>query len=246
MKTYYNDNDEFCVDLLRELIRRGKLPAGEVDSRSIKDVQPDDLRGFDQCHFFAGIGGWAYAIGAAGWPDDREIWSASCPCQPFSEAGERRGFDDPRHLLPDLLRLARARRPAVIVGEQVAEAAGLLWFDEARTSLAREGYPSRACDLTALAVDADHIRQRLYWVATSDAYRVPEVGPSVPRPKSVPWASGAGIPRLADGLSGDLVRSCVSGFGNAIVPDLAIEVVAAFLEAEADERAGVGALELIG
>lgn len=87
MNFYYNEINKYAAEWLRNLIAAGLVPPGDVDERSIVDVQPDDLRGYVQCHFFAGIGGWAYAARLAGWPDDRELWTGSCPCQPFSSAG---------------------------------------------------------------------------------------------------------------------------------------------------------------
>jgi DNA (cytosine-5)-methyltransferase 1 len=67
------------------------------------------LRGFTQCHFFAGIGVWSYALRLAGWPDDRPVWTGSCPCQPFSAAGKGAGFADERHLWPAWHHLIRER-----------------------------------------------------------------------------------------------------------------------------------------
>jgi DNA (cytosine-5)-methyltransferase 1 len=63
---YYNEIDEFAAQWLRNLIGEGLIAPGEVDTRSIEDVHPDDLRGFTQCHFFAGIGVWSYALRRAG------------------------------------------------------------------------------------------------------------------------------------------------------------------------------------
>ncbi len=117
MAAYYNENDPKTAAWLRELIRQGLIADGEVDDRSIVDVQPDDLRGFVQCHFFAGIGGWSYALRLAGWPDDRAVWTGSCPCQPWSMAGSGEGADDPRHLWPAWKRLIEVARPAVLFGE---------------------------------------------------------------------------------------------------------------------------------
>ena len=56
MSAYYNEIDPFAAQWLRELIKAGHIAPGEVDTRSIEDVQTDDLAGFTQCHFFAGIG----------------------------------------------------------------------------------------------------------------------------------------------------------------------------------------------
>lgn len=122
MTAYYNENDPQVAAWLRELIRRGIIARGEVDERSIADVRPDDLRGFTQCHFFAGLGGWSYALRLAGIPDDYCIWTGSCPCQPFSTAGRRAGEKDERHLWPEFFRLIEAHRPGVVFGEQVASA----------------------------------------------------------------------------------------------------------------------------
>lgn len=164
-RAFYNENDKYAAAWLRSLIAEGILPAGDVDERDIRDVRPEDLRGYTQCHFFAGIGGWPYAARLAGWPDDRPIWTGSCPCQPFSGAGKRKGTDDVRHLWPDFFRLIRAGRPVVVMGEQVAGSLGYGWFDGVRSDLALEDYASRAVDIPACAVDAPHIRNRLYWVA---------------------------------------------------------------------------------
>ena len=165
MVAYYNEIDPAAAHILRHLIAENVIAPGEVDTRSIKEVQPNDLIGFTQCHFFAGGGLWSVAARLAGWPDDEPLWTGSCPCQPFSAAGKGLGSDDPRHLWPDFYRLIRARRPVVVVGEQVAGAAGYGWFDGVRLDLANEGFASRTVDFPACSVDAPHQRNRQYWAA---------------------------------------------------------------------------------
>jgi DNA (cytosine-5)-methyltransferase 1 len=169
MAAYYSENDKFAAAWLRNLISKGLIPDGHVDDRSIVDVQPGDLRGYRHVHMFAGIGGWALAARLAGWPDDRGLWTGSCPCQPFSVAGKGGGTDDARHLWPDFFRLIRACRPACVMGEQVARKAGFGWFDGVRSDLESINYASRAIDIPACAVDAPHIRSRLWWCAVADA-----------------------------------------------------------------------------
>ena len=166
MTAYYNENDPHAAQWLRNLIEAGEIAPGYVDERSILDVAPSDLWGFTQCHFFAGVGVWSRALRDAGWPDERPVWTGSCPCQPFSSAGKGAGTDDPRHLWPHFHRLLAACRPPVVMGEQVAGKAGYGWFDGVRADLEGTGYAGRAVDIPALAVNAPHIRQRLYWVAT--------------------------------------------------------------------------------
>ena len=168
MSAYYNEIDPFAADWLRELIRAGHIAPGEVDTRSIEDVAPDDLAEFAQCHFFAGIGTWSYALRRAGWADDRPVWTGSCPCQPFSAAGKRKGTADERHLWPAFFRLIRERRPVTVFGEQVASKDGLAWLDLVLSGLEGAGYACGAVDTCAAGFGAPHIRQRLYWVAHAD------------------------------------------------------------------------------
>ncbi|TXH55151.1 MAG: DNA cytosine methyltransferase, partial [Desulfurellales bacterium] len=150
---------------LRNLIAANLIPDGEVDERSIVDVAPDDLRQFRQCHFFAGLGGWALAARLVGWPASRELWTGSPPCQPFSVAGQGKAQADDRHLWPHLFRLASARRPAVLMGEQVAAAVGKDWLDGVFADLEGIGYACGAAVVPACAVDAPHRRDRLWFVA---------------------------------------------------------------------------------
>lgn len=165
---YYNEFDPFAAAWLRELIKAKYISNGEVDERSIKEVQPKDLMGYKQCHFFAGIGVWSYALRSAEWPDDRPVWTGSCPCQPFSAAGKKGGFDDERHLWPEFFRLIRECQPLTIFGEQVASKDGLAWLDLVSSDLERENYTFGAVDTCAAGFGAPHIRQRLYWVADSE------------------------------------------------------------------------------
>lgn len=168
-RAYYNEIDRDAVHVLRALIADGVIAPGDVDDRSIKDVSPDDLRGYTQCHFFAGGGLWSVAARLAGWPDERPLWTGSCPCQPFSVANKRRKTEDARDLWPDFHRLIRAGRPAVVMGEQVAGPTGRNWFDGVRADLDGDDYASRSVDIPACAVDAPNERNRLYWIAMADA-----------------------------------------------------------------------------
>jgi DNA (cytosine-5)-methyltransferase 1 len=150
--------------VLRELIKAQVIPPGEVDERSIEEVQPDDTRGFRHCHFFAGGGGWAIAAQMASWPEEKPLWTGSPPCQSFSKAGTRRGRDDPRHLWPHYYRLVRTIRPSVIAFEQVSSKAGYAWLDGVRDNLRGSGYAVEAFDIAAAAVGAPQILQRLYGI----------------------------------------------------------------------------------
>lgn len=241
MTAYYNEIDKHAAAWLRELIKQGHIADGVVDERSIEDVLPADLAEFTQCHFFAGIGGWSYALRLAGWPDGKPVWTGSCPCQPFSAAGKGAGFADERHLWPAFFHLIQQCRPAIVFGEQVATA--LDWLDLVQTDMEATGYAFGAADLCAASVGAPHIRQRLYWAAKNTAYakrneqsreesrgrKIGRVGRVI---QSVSWerdwqsalsdfrALGYGLPRCV---------AATDGARNAIVP----QVAAAFIEAAA-------------
>ncbi|MCQ4271032.1 DNA cytosine methyltransferase [Pseudomonas kuykendallii] len=166
---YYNEHEPYAAQWLRNLIEAGHIAPGDVDERSIEDVHPDDLKPYTQCHFFAGIGVWSLALRRAGWPDDRPVWTGSCPCQPFSTAGEGAGFDDPRHLWPAFGWLIGKRRPPVVLGEQVASKDAEPWLDLVQADVEAMGYAFGAIPFPSSSVGAPHIRDRLFWVADADS-----------------------------------------------------------------------------
>lgn len=263
MAAYYNEADAYRADWLRNLIARGLIEDGEVDSRSIVDVDPADVAGFTHCHFFAGIGGWAYAADLAAWPRDRELWTGSTPCQPFSRAGLQRGTHDARHLWPYLFDLVRARRPACFMAEQVVGAVGTYWLDGVLRDLEAIAYAAWPVVIPACAVNAPHRRERLWLVADTDEGRRkasarPNPLATTARRKSTrrhkptvqlaarrsfdAWRDAEsvighdgktrrvkrGVPLLAHGLPGRVAQ--VRAFGDSLVPQVAAEVIAAYLE----------------
>ena len=162
---YYNEWDSFAAEWLKQLIKDDLIPDGEVDSRSIADVRPEDLKGFTQCHFFAGIGGWSRALQLAGWSPDRPVWTGSPPCQSFSTAGSRKGKDDERHLWPVFFDLIRECQPPTVFGEQVAAAIRHEWLDDLQNDFEAEGYASAAVVLPSGSIGAYHKRDRLFFTA---------------------------------------------------------------------------------
>lgn len=165
MTAYYNEFDPDAAAWLRELIADNLIAPGDVDERSIIDVQPDDIKGYNQHHWFAGIGCWSYALRLADWPDDKPVWTASLPCQPFSVAGKQLGKEDERHLLPHFLRLVAQCRPPILFGEQVSSAIKHGWLDDLYAEMEAHNYAVGSVVIGAHSIGAAHIRQRLYWVA---------------------------------------------------------------------------------
>jgi len=164
MAAYYNENNLKCSAALRYLAQANVIKPGVIDNRSILDVKAKDLIHYEQCHFFAGIGGWSIALRMANWPNI-PVWTGSCPCQPFSRAGKRKGVKDERHLWPIWYDLIKKCLPPIIFGEQVASKGGLAWFDIVSTNLEDEGYAIAAVDICAASIGAPHKRSRLWFIA---------------------------------------------------------------------------------
>ena len=179
MTAWYNENDAYAAGWLRNLISERLIADGEVDTRSIADVRAADLDGFDQCHFFAGIGGWSLALRRAGWDDARPVWTGSCPCQPFSLLGKQAGYADPRHLWPTWARLIGERRPATIFGEQLATAPR--WLRLVRGDLEALGYAVGSLPIEAACADAEHLRDRYWFFAQQASVLVNGIEPGLER-----------------------------------------------------------------
>lgn len=100
-----------------------------------------------------------------------DIISGGFPCQPYSQAGKRKGKEDERHLWPEMLRAIREVKPTWVVGENVR---GLVnWsdglvFDEVCADLEAEKYEVQPFLLPASGVGAPHQRERIWFVAYSD------------------------------------------------------------------------------
>jgi DNA (cytosine-5)-methyltransferase 1 len=253
VRAYYNEIEPYAAQWLRNLIAGGHIPAGDLDERSIVDVRPDDLKGYTQCHFFAGIAGWAYALKLAGWDATRPVWTGSCPCQPFSSAGSRESAADKRHLWPHWVRLIGERRPPTIFGEQVVGAIADRWWDAVAHDLEALAYATGAAVLPACSVGAPHQRDRLWFVAdangegksdgavnaqvaktpcamgdadlaSADAH-APESGSRGTAGQSSWWRIEPGMGRVAHGIPARVGK--LRAYGNAIVPQVAAEFIKA-------------------
>lgn len=105
-----------------------------------------------------------------------DVLTGGFPCQPYSNAGKRKGKEDERHLWPQMLRAIREIQPTWIVGENVSGLVnwnGGLVFEEVQIDLEAEGYEVLAFILPACGVNAPHRRDRVWFVGfnASHAYR---------------------------------------------------------------------------
>jgi DNA (cytosine-5)-methyltransferase 1 len=245
---FYNDIDRHAAAWLRELIKQGHLPPGDVSETPIQELKADELRRYTQVHLFAGIGGWPLALQLAVWDPGRPVWTGSCPCQPFSTAGKRKGEADHRHLWPEMFRLIRECKPGTVFGEQVAGRDGLGWFDGVAADLESDDYAAGAVVLDARSFGCPQRRRRIFWVADAGGTRGPgQVKGSDPRPPghwgwrgkadlqslgASPFTAGDRWPQplirsVDDGVPGRL--DILRGYGNAIVPQVAAAFVKAYL-----------------
>ena len=179
------------------------------------------------------------------------ILTGGFPCQPFSQAGQRKGTADNRYLWPEMLRVIQLTKPQWVIAENVR---GLLTWNEGMvfkqvcSDLENEGYEVQPFVIPAVAVNAPHRRDRIWFVAHcghSDAQRYKSI-PTISWKKSgvefisqdwqKNWIEVAtelcgvddGLPAKLDGF--ELSKSAhrrerLKSLGNAIVPQVAIEIM---------------------
>ena len=239
MAVYYNDNDPYTAAWLRNLIRAGLLPEGDVDERDVREVSPSDLREYRQCHFFAGFGGWAAILEQVDWPENREIWTGACPCR----------TEDEQQLWPEFFRLIEACRPRMVLGGQDGGKLGAEWLAAVVLDCEEVGYEIAAAGLPAASVAAPQLGERFWFGASAGS--VTAGWPVLPRdPVSwaalhqgvwanseyVPCADGR-IRRIGQGISplrpyAENHRRQLRVIGKGVVPSVGVVFLRAWLAAE--------------
>jgi len=128
---------------------------------------------------------------------------AGYPCQPFSQAGRRKGKDDPRHLWPQIARIIREIEPRWVFLENVSGHVSL-GSEAVLRELRDMGFTPSAGLFSASEVGAPH--QRLRWFCV--AYRNSQDGqPDSRKPNSRTdgrdESIGGGGKKLADAARTD-------------------------------------------
>lgn len=106
-------------------------------------------------------------------PIKADIVTGGFPCQPFSQAGKRKGTADNRYLWPEMYRVIRLTKPEWVIAENVS---GLVnWSDgmvleQVCTDLEAEGYEVQPLIIPAVAVNAPHRRDRVWFIARNPKY----------------------------------------------------------------------------
>lgn len=170
------------------------------------------------------------------------IISAGYPCQPFSNAGDRKGAEDDRHLWPEVARLLQEIRPDWFVGENVAGHI-TLGLDDVLDDLDRLGYTTQSFVIPAGAVNAQHERERVFVLSYSNSKRLQ--GGEIARSCGEVWAraeqqfsrllptsarpkvSASDFGRATYGVSRKLDESVVRALGNAVMPAQIYPILAA-------------------
>jgi len=147
------------------------------------------------------------------------------PCQPFSVAGKRKGEKDDRYLWPEMVRIIEELKPIIVIGENVP---GIIkmGLDEALSNLESLGYSTTAIGIPAIAVNAWHVRQRIWIIAYSDnkriRWRTKSTGYDKPEYTTILDFNGlrqSRVRRMSNGIPHRMDRlRCV---GNAVVPQVA-------------------------
>lgn len=176
-----------------------------------------------------------------------DLLTGGFPCQPFSQAGKRLGKEDDRFLWDEMLRVIREIKPRWVCGENVT---GLLTMgiDDMLSDLEKERYITRTVIIPACAVSAPHRRDRVWIIAHSDNIqreRLQCKGDRAGEPQEQArskfrvgehWQDvepcllrgNHGLPKGLD------VTNRIKALGNAIVPQVAYQILKAIYDDCAD------------
>jgi len=97
-----------------------------------------------------------------------DLLTGGFPCQPFSQAGRRRGTTDNRFLWPEMLRVIQLTKPTWVIAENVR---GLLTieqgvvFEQVCLDLETSCYEVQPLIIPAVSVNAPHRRDRVWIIA---------------------------------------------------------------------------------
>lgn len=179
-----------------------------------------------------------------------DVVTGGYPCQPFSSIGARRGHNDPRHLWPEMFRIISNARPDWVVCENVERHVSM-GLDSVLDDLENAGYKTETFIIPACAVGAPHERKRVWVVANSTGFGISrKLGAGEGEAKEnarkrghtnrgFVWDNAGSadrgwcgrrepsprIRRVADGIPKRVDRARLKALGNAIVPQVAYEIL---------------------
>ena len=171
-----------------------------------------------------------------------DIITGGFPCQPFSTAGKRRGSEDDRYLWPAMLNVIKEYKPTWILGENVTGIITMA-FHQVLSDLENIGYETQAFIIPACAVDAMHKRDRVWFIShtqqngsimhngtlgnqkTEILGGEEQLSPRVEVGDCNWWLPEPSVGRVVDGIPSKLDKDRVGALGNAIVPQIAYQIL---------------------
>ncbi|MFA5961972.1 MAG: DNA (cytosine-5-)-methyltransferase [Parcubacteria group bacterium] len=152
------DNDRYCQKLLKLRFPNSKIYG---DIKEIKSIADANWNGLQKQRKKQQASGNRQLFKV-------DILTGGFPCQPFSQAGKRRGTDDDRYLWPEMLRVIRLTKPRWVIAENVRGLFTMqngMVFEQVCLDLENSGYEIQPFIIPAVAVNAPHRRDRIWFVA---------------------------------------------------------------------------------
>lgn len=157
------DNDPFCQQILKKHWPNSKIYG---DIRTLRNTESNTIKEVRKIQSGEGTNPRR--------GDRDSILTGGFPCQPFSQAGRRQGTADDRYLWPEMFRVIREFKPTWVVAENVR---GLVTWSEGLVleqvclDLESEGYEVQPLIIPAVAVNAPHRRDRIWFIAHRNSER---------------------------------------------------------------------------
>lgn len=193
------DNDPFCAQVLKKHWPNSKIYG---DIRTLTNSGSQGLQRSEQSKAFGKKARASRPVTQSF--KDVDILTGGFPCQPFSQAGLRAGTEDNRYLWPEMLRVIRDFTPQWVIAENVRgllTSEGGVVFEQVCLDLEASGYEVQAFIIPAVAVNAPHRRDRVWFIAHRAGDRRPRGGQAVANEKG--YASGSKQTwKLAGGFEG--------------------------------------------
>lgn len=150
--TFYGDIAELIADTERARLYKTEKPGGSQEGKEEGRLLQHERLDISSTRIYETL----------------TILTGGFPCQPFSQAGRRKGTADDRYQWPNMFRVIQNVKPDWVIAENVR---GLVtWNDgmvleQVCADLESEGYEVQPFIIPACAVNAPHRRDRVWIIA---------------------------------------------------------------------------------